>query len=164
MAQPHDGSNVLLQCQQTLRRCHGEHPADESKIDTIVAINQIILHGRDFIGTQQLTTSVTIPNQSTIILVGLISETARNSTSGLPVVSRIPYLGNLFKSTKKERNRTELLVFIQPTVVEGNDEIRGASLNEDLRTEIGADAFEAFPPSRNPLAPVPPPTPRPSGR
>jgi type II secretory pathway component GspD/PulD (secretin) len=116
------------------------------------------------IGTQQLTTSVTIPNQSTIILGGLISETERDRTSGLPVVSRIPYLGNLFKSTKKERKRTELLVFIQPTVVEGNDEIRGASLNEDLRTDIGADAFEAFPPPRNPVAPVPPPAPRPQGR
>ena len=60
-------------------------------------------------------------------------------------MSRIPVLGNAFKHTRKERVRKELIDFIQPIVVTDNEELRRASLVEDMRTGVGADANEEFP-------------------
>ena len=73
------------------------------------------------------------------------------------VSSRIPYLGLAFKSTKTTKSRKELIIFIQPVVVEGNDETAAASDAEDSRTEVGLDAAELFPdvPVRETPAPKP---------
>ena len=108
-------------------------------------------------------TSVTVANQSTIVLGGLITENDEKTTSGVPVLSRIPLLGNAFKSTKSKKSRKELIIFIQPMVVEDPEAAADASLSEDLRTEIGADAVEIFPEVRGslfkqkkmPLIPIP---------
>jgi general secretion pathway protein D len=97
------------------------------------------------IGTQQITTSVTIPNRTTIVLGGLITESENLVTEGVPLVSRIPVLGNAFKHTRKERVRKELIIFIQPIVVTDDDELQRASLIEDMRTGVGAKANEDFP-------------------
>jgi type II secretion system protein D len=126
--------------------------------DTVVGQQKVAEDLIPVIGTEQLTTTVTIPNRSTIVLGGLISETEEELTEGLPLVSRIPYLGNAFKSTRKKRSRKELLVFIQPVVVESDADIAAASYHEDLRTKIGAEAYQAFPPAPEP-ADAPPATP-----
>ena len=97
------------------------------------------------IGTQQITTSVTIPNRTTIVLGGLITESENLVTDGIPLVSRIPVLGNAFKHTRKERVRKELIIFIQPIVVSDDDELQRASLIEDMRSGVGARANEIFP-------------------
>jgi type II secretory pathway component GspD/PulD (secretin) len=54
----------------------------------------------------------------------------------------IPYLGNLFKYQTDDRERDELLVFIQPTVVNDDIQTVRASLKEERRTKIGADAYK----------------------
>ncbi|MGI8604857.1 MAG: secretin N-terminal domain-containing protein [Verrucomicrobiales bacterium] len=97
------------------------------------------------IGTERLVTTVTVANRSTIVLGGLITENEEKSVAGIPVLSRIPVLGNAFKSTKTRKSRKELLIFIQPVVVEDNAQAAEASLSEDLRTRIGADAATLFP-------------------
>jgi type II secretory pathway component GspD/PulD (secretin) len=60
-------------------------------------------------------------------------------------LSRIPVLGHAFKSTKTTKTRKELLIFIQPVVVEDADAAYAASGSEERRTEIAGDAAEAFP-------------------
>jgi type II secretory pathway component GspD/PulD (secretin) len=59
----------------------------------------------------------------------------------------VPYLGNLFKYKTNNRERDELLVFIQPTVVNDDIQTLRASLKEERRTRIGADTYQlAHPP------------------
>jgi len=79
------------------------------------------------IGTETITTTVTVKNNATVVIGGLVTEVERNSKSGVPVLSRIPGIGNLFSRTKKSVERRELLVFIQPKIVDGQasqDEIQ----------------------------------------
>ena len=113
--------------------------------DTVVGEQKVADNTVPIIGTEQMTTSVTIPNRSTVVLGGLITENEQLITEGLPVVSRLPIVGNAFKSTRKERSRKELIVFIQPIVLEDDEDLRSASLTEDLRTGVGARAYEVFP-------------------
>jgi type II secretory pathway component GspD/PulD (secretin) len=64
----------------------------------------------------------------------------------------------LFKYTTNTRERDELLVFIQPTVVNDDVQTLRASLKEERRTKIGADAYQFAHPSDDdgppPAAPV----------
>jgi len=91
------------------------------------------------VNSQRLTTTVTVPSGATVVLGGLIQDTIKKSESGIPVVDQLPYLGNFFKFQTHSRNRSELLVFIQPTVVESNIETMRASLKEEKRTKVGSD-------------------------
>jgi type II secretory pathway component GspD/PulD (secretin) len=91
------------------------------------------------VNSQRLTTTVTVPSGATVVLGGLIQDTIKKSESGIPVVDQLPYLGNFFKFQTHTRNRSELLVFIQPSVVEDNIETLRASLKEEKRTKVGSE-------------------------
>lgn len=68
------------------------------------------------IATRYVKTSVTVPNQATLVLGGLIKQSTNNVKSGVPILSNIPVLGYLFSSTSKEKIRTELVILIRPEV------------------------------------------------
>lgn len=93
------------------------------------------------ISAQELTTTVTVPNGGTVVLGGLIQEDTRANDSGVPFLMRMPVLGYLFKSTVREVVRRELLVLLQPTVVEDVTDLARASNEERLRTEIGDETY-----------------------
>jgi general secretion pathway protein D len=100
------------------------------------------------IGSQELTTTVTVPNGGTVVLGGLIVERMDAGDSGVPFLMRIPVLGYLFKQTSRKVQRQELLVLLQPTVVENDAELAQASWQERYRSKIGDEAYaEAAPPA-----------------
>jgi type II secretory pathway component GspD/PulD (secretin) len=68
------------------------------------------------IATRYIKTTVSAPNGSTIILGGLITDDTRRSQNGIPILSRIPLLGSIFRSTTKLRDRKELIVLMRPEV------------------------------------------------
>jgi len=113
--------------------------------DTVVGQQMVAENNVPIIGTERLVTTVTVANRATIVLGGLITENEEKTNTGIPVLSQIPVVGHLFKSTKSAKTRKELLIFIQPVVVEDEDEAAAASLEEDLRTGIGAEAAASFP-------------------
>ncbi|MBU3664786.1 MAG: hypothetical protein FGM15_02740 [Chthoniobacterales bacterium] len=93
------------------------------------------------VSAQELTTTVTVPNGSTVVLGGLIIEDTQANDSGLPFLMRIPVLGYLFKQTARNVKRSELLVLLQPTVVENDAELARASEEERYRTKVGDDIY-----------------------
>ena len=68
------------------------------------------------INTRYIRTNVSAANGSTIVLGGLIEETKNKNYSGIPYLSRIPYVGALFRSTVNNKNRTELIILMRPQV------------------------------------------------
>jgi type II secretion system protein D len=93
--------------------------------------------------TQEINTEVTVPDKSTIVIGGLISDTEKRSTSGVPWLSDIPVLGYLFKDTTKSKERDELIIMIQPTVVESDADQIAVNEAEKQRTILGHEAVEA---------------------
>jgi general secretion pathway protein D len=61
--------------------------------------------------------AVTVKDQSTIVLGGLIRENKRNTETKVPFLGDIPLLGTLFRGKVTDKQRTELIVFIRPTVL-----------------------------------------------
>ena len=79
---------------------------------------------------RSVSTEVVAGSGQSVLLAGLISESGTDSAEKVPVVGRIPGLGALFSSTSKRREKTELVLFITPRVVNSGSE--WASLYEKI--------------------------------
>ena len=98
------------------------------------------------ISTQKITTTVTVPDGNTVVLGGLITESTTDNLTGIPVLMHLPWVGGLFRDTKKNKERDELIIFIQPTVVETDQEIVSASGGEKDRAQVtGKDSYQFLP-------------------
>jgi type II secretion system protein D len=82
------------------------------------------------IDTQKLTTTVIVPDGATILMGGLITQEDAKTSSGIPFISTVPLIGNLFKSTTDDIERRELVVMIQPSVVFDVPELKEVSKTE----------------------------------
>jgi general secretion pathway protein D len=86
------------------------------------------------INTRSIQTLLAVPSGQTMVMGGLILEDKEISSSGLPLLARIPILGGLFGSQELKNNRTELVMFITPRVVENESDIR--RIIDDLRRRM----------------------------
>ncbi len=77
--------------------------------------------------TRNVQTQVTVQDGDTIAIGGIIQETDTYSTSGVPVLHRIPILGMAFGAKSISKERTELVVFLTPRVVYDTNEIAEAT-------------------------------------
>ncbi|MDQ6971058.1 MAG: type IV pilus secretin PilQ [Mariprofundaceae bacterium] len=74
--------------------------------------------GNPIISTKQIETEIFMNNGETIVIGGIYTRDKSKNTGGLPLLSKIPLLGWLFKKQTKTDNKTELLIFITPTIME----------------------------------------------
>ncbi len=88
------------------------------------------------ITTREIVTTVTVPNNETVVLGGLITTRDGKTKSGIPVLSSIPYLGSLFGSTVTKKERNELMVFIQPSVVRNDRTLNAVQTDMDARYKV----------------------------
>ncbi|RMG25331.1 MAG: hypothetical protein D6724_04340 [Armatimonadetes bacterium] len=68
--------------------------------------------------TQAIFVTARVKNGETILLGGLNRKRESFSTQRYPILSDLPLIGNLFRSSNKTMENQELLVFITPTIVE----------------------------------------------
>ncbi|MGH7831550.1 MAG: type II secretion system protein GspD [Candidatus Binatia bacterium] len=75
-----------------------------------------------------------------VVIGGLIQERKSDNESKVPLLGDIPGIGRLFRSTTQERRKTELVVFLSPTVLVGKkvDEIAARELERLKRTKGGS--------------------------
>lgn len=69
------------------------------------------------IDTKHLKTQVMVESGGTVILGGIFQEAERQDETAIPWISKIPILGYLFKQEAKSKDKTELLIFLTPTLV-----------------------------------------------
>ncbi|MFH1076738.1 MAG: type IV pilus secretin PilQ, partial [Pseudomonadota bacterium] len=70
------------------------------------------------ITTKNAHTELLINDGDTVVIGGIIETTKSFTDTGVPWLSKIPLLGWLFKSTAKTDDKTELLIFITPRIVQ----------------------------------------------
>ncbi|MEM5431159.1 type IV pilus secretin PilQ [Cupriavidus oxalaticus] len=76
------------------------------------------------IDTKHVQTQVLVENGGTVVIGGIYTQTESNDTDKVPLLGDIPVLGYLFKNNAKVRNRTELLVFLTPRILNDNVSLR----------------------------------------
>ncbi len=73
------------------------------------------------IQTRALNSTVRLKDGETIILGGLIQTTNSENETGIPILSSIPLLGNLFKSQNYVKSKNELIIYVTPHLYYGDE-------------------------------------------
>lgn len=90
-------------------------------------------------------TNITVRSGEMIVIGGLMREEETEVISGLPILSQIPIIGNLFKRSEKVTSKTNLVVTVEPRIITPR-EIQGRTkrvftftyaLAEDMARQIG---------------------------
>ncbi len=69
------------------------------------------------IDTKNVITQIAVNNGDTAVIGGIYEETLNNDVTKVPFLGDLPYLGYLFKTTNKNVEKTELLIFLTPRIV-----------------------------------------------
>lgn len=96
------------------------HP--DGRISMLVGINKDTIGMKTeqgyAIDTKSVTSEVTVENGGTVIIGGIFQTTAREDEVKVPLLGDIPLIGHLFRHKSKLQDKTELLVFLSPTVLD----------------------------------------------
>jgi general secretion pathway protein D len=102
------------------------------------------------INKREIETTVTVDDGEILALGGLLDDNERKTIERIPLLSDIPGLGELFKSRSKSRTKTNLMVFIRPTILRSKEDaqkltqqrygyIRGMQLQRNPEQEASID-------------------------
>jgi type IV pilus assembly protein PilQ len=69
------------------------------------------------IDTKQVATEVLVENGGTVVIGGIYTQDERSTTTKVPVLGDLPFVGFLFKNNQRVDDRRELLIFISPKVL-----------------------------------------------
>ena len=100
-------------------------------------------NGNVRINTRRFKTEGAVQAGNTVMLAGLISDTATQGSSGIPGLSRLPIIGGLFGKKTTGTERSEVIVLLTPTIVSNPQEAN------DLTDEYGK-RFRALEPLNTP--------------
>lgn len=81
---------------------------------------------------REITTSVMADDGEIIVLGGLIEQTDTDVESRVPLLGSIPVVGRLFRSEGRQSTRTNLMVFIKPTIVRNREDVRASTTQKYL--------------------------------
>jgi type IV pilus assembly protein PilQ len=76
-----------------------------------------VFSGIPSVDTKKVNTQVLVDNGDTIVLGGIFEQETRNTTTKVPFLGDLPFVGILFRKTERIENKTELLIFVTPKIV-----------------------------------------------
>ncbi len=93
---------------------------------------------------RSIESTVVVDDGQIIVLGGLIQDRFTNNMSKVPLLGDIPFVGHLFRSESRSKARTNLMVFIRPTVMRDSD--TAGKLSQDRYDAIRAQQQDTQPP------------------
>jgi general secretion pathway protein D len=103
------------------------------------------------ISQRRVKSSIAVTSGQTVLLAGLISESENKQRQGIPVLDSIPGVGDAFSHQTVARARTELILFIRPTVIK--DGVDAHVIAEEMRSKMNSRLVG----TSNPVVTVSPP-------
>jgi general secretion pathway protein D len=103
------------------------------------------------ISQRRVKSSIAVASGQTVLLAGLISETEDRQRQGIPILDSIPGVGDAFAHQVNKRARTELILFIRPSLV--RDAIDASVIAEEMRSKMNSRLVG----TSNPVVVVDPP-------
>ena len=90
--------------------------------------NSVAIDGIPGFLTRKTSADVSMRSGETLVISGLINQQASKDISRLKYLSDIPILGELFKSKTFRDNKSELVIFVTPTVFDSESDLNKAEL------------------------------------
>lgn len=150
-----EGGTVKLEISQEISSV--EQSADTTELNRITS-------------KRSIDTTVVIDDGNTIVLGGLIQDTIEEGRQQVPLLGRIPILGALFRYKSDRKSKTNLMLFLRPTIIRTVDDnfqtttnryeyIRGQSRETERNRGQILERFTPRPPAKpveeTPPAPAP---------
>jgi len=126
-----DGS-VTMTIEQTVDTVRSEDDADAETVNT-----------RPIIGKREANSTITVKDQEVIILGGLQENRKDATTTYFPLIGRLPFIGDVLSGENINYVRTELIIFVRPTILRTPGEANKMSL-EKIGVIKGGDAVLEF--------------------
>jgi general secretion pathway protein D len=86
------------------------------------------------ISQRRIHSTIAMESGQTVLLGGLMSENTTKTQTGIPILRRIQGLGDLFGSTDGSKTRTEIIVFVKPTIVRNG--VDAQEVAEEFRSKL----------------------------
>ena len=97
-------------------------------VQEVSSISAQILAASDVITNERKIETKVLANDSDIVVLGgLVKDDVQDSTQGVPILSSIPLLGRLFRNDVVTVTKSNLLVFIRPTIIRDDEDLKGAT-------------------------------------
>ncbi|MBS0427041.1 MAG: type II secretion system secretin GspD [Proteobacteria bacterium] len=93
--------------------------------------------------------SVLVDDGNVMLLGGLLSDEYSSNQEKVPGLGDVPVLGNLFKNEVRTRNKTNLMVFLRPTII--RDQLSGDAVTADRYEQLRALQQASQPATDNPM-------------
>jgi MSHA biogenesis protein MshL len=103
-----------------------------------IASNNTVVSEVPVVAVQELDSVVNMRSGQVVVMGGLMRDIATANDSGVPVLGQVPGLGYLFKARDESTQKTELVVFLRATILDG-DQGGIAPVDADLYREFGGD-------------------------
>ena len=113
----HNGSEVRLEVAQQITNVINTPVGGNAFADVVTS-------------KRTIETTILAEDRQTIVLGGLIQDDINISNNRVPFVGDIPLFGNLFKARGKQQVKTNLLVFLRPTVLRTQDDAEDLSASK----------------------------------
>lgn len=128
-----DEGDVTLNVRPTISRLTG-YVSDPNPSLANAGVESLI----PVIQEKEMSSVLKLKDRQTAIIGGLIEDDNANTESGVPWLSDVPYLGDLFSTRDDNTNKSELVIFIRPIIVENPDVDTGdlKSVGHFLKTQV----------------------------
>ena len=120
-----DGSEVTMQIETIVSSVNPAESKHETGTSVLLA---------PVVDNRQVQTFVRVADNTPFIVGGLIAVDKSDTSSGVPILSKIPYLGNLFKQTIKKNNKREVIVVLTPHVIDTGEKSFSYVIPKDSKT------------------------------
>ena len=130
----HNGSEVRLEVAQQITNVINTPVGGNAFADVVTS-------------KRTIETTILAEDRQTIVLGGLIQDDINISNNRVPFVGDIPLFGNLFKPRGKQQIKTNLLVFLRPTVLRTQDDaedLSASKYNSIWEVEIESTNHQSF--------------------
>jgi len=114
--------NVILNVRPTISRIIGYKNDPSPDLARAGVVNQVPI-----VQIREIESLLKIRSGNVAMIGGLMQNTAKQGTDGIPVVSKLPMVGDLFSQRDDQYKKSELVIFLRPVV------IKDAAINGDFQ-------------------------------
>lgn len=105
-----------------------------------------VAQGLGSVNKRVLESSVLADDGQIVVLGGLLQEGFTNDQDKVPLLGDAPFIGNFFRYDSRKRTKTNLMIFLRPTVL--RDALRAGTLSNDRYRALGLEQLTVEPDSR----------------
>jgi general secretion pathway protein D len=116
----------------------------DEKIQNIAGTQRVNEGDWPIVASRNLSAEVAVQSGQTIVLGGLVQNSTIKSRSKIPLLGDIPLLGRLFRADNDEDNRSEVMVFLTPYVLDSPAELEHYARKRKIAADAGAMWTQGF--------------------